>query len=252
MVVALDSKTLLLTWCFRTAIGSNPLLLPCPPARTTKFGDCNMASGFSGVPVISEQTGDVYISDDDGNLFGLFANGTLKWAVCAQETERGILSNVAPPLVDANEILYVSFYQNDPNHASKEDFDNAGLLVAVDGRTGTFLWTFSPQCNFSGTIPCGSSLNRFGAVLSPPVLTVNGSLLFGATGFLYALDSSAACPAGPATPPAGGLPAWAFAVIAVGACVAIGGALRCWCVRRRARAAAAPADYATLEEAVNS
>lgn len=193
MVVALDPFSLLPLWCFFTSRSSGPpIMATCPPARTTTFDKCNMISGFSTVPTISSVSGDVYIGDDSGNIFALHANGTLKWAKCAEATRNGFLSTVAPPLIDAEEHLYISLSQYDPDH---DNLEEVGLLAAVDGKTGKWLWSFSPKCDFSGEQPCTRyPLNPYGSVIAAPVLTSTGNLLFGATGYLYALNSSAQCP----------------------------------------------------------
>lgn len=195
MVVALDPFSLLPLWCFFTTTGHvPPIMATCPPARTTFFHKCDMISGFSTVPTISSVSGDVYIGDDNGNIFALHANGTLKWAKCAEATMNGILKTVAPPLIDAEEHLYISLSQYDSDNPNP-DLEWVGLLAAVNGKTGKWLWSFSPMCDFSGEQPCTRyPLNPYGSVIAAPVLTSSGSLLFGATGYLYALNSSAQCP----------------------------------------------------------
>ena len=162
-------------------------------------GSCGCAGGYT-TAASSPETGDVYFSSTCGGLFALHANGTLKWALCGQQ-----YSYATPFSLGAGDVLF--FGATDSLISAVPTF-RSGAVMAVDGASGMQLWAFQPTCDANGTHnPAGCS-GRFpgqnnGVLVQPPVV-LNGSLLFAASGYVFALGSSAACPTAPPSPAAAG------------------------------------------------
>lgn len=180
--IALDARTGAVRWWF--------LLWQGGPSCACPGGYATAAS--------SSSTGDVYFSSTCGGLFALHANGTLKWAKCGLQPPC-----TTPFSIGAGDVLYFGTADRPidifPDVAS-------GTVMAVDGASGTQLWAFQPTCDVNGTDnPCSSvQFNGYAGVLVQPPVVLNGSLLFAASGYLFALGSTAACPTAPPSPAAAG------------------------------------------------
>ena len=180
--IALDARTGAVRWWF--VLGQGGPSCSCPGGYATAAS--------------SSSTGDVYFSCG-GGLFALHANGTLKWAKCGLQPQY-----TTPFSIGAGDVLY--FGTADRPISTLPEVAS-GTVMAVDGASGAQLWAFQPTCDVNGTNNprgCSSRLNGYaGALVQPPVV-LNGSLLFAASGYLFALGSTAACPIAPPSPAAAG------------------------------------------------
>jgi outer membrane protein assembly factor BamB len=182
--IALDARTGTMLWRFVLGQGGS---------------NCACSGGYT-TAAISPSTGDLYFSSTCGGLFALHANGTLKWAQCGSG-----FKYTTPFSIGASDALYFGvtsyFFTNVPAPLS-------GIVMAVDGGSGAQLWAFQPTCDPNGANNPAGCNGRFpgqnnGVLLQPPVV-LNSSLLFAASGYVFALGSSAACPTAPPSPAAAG------------------------------------------------
>ncbi|MES2153963.1 MAG: hypothetical protein V4510_02415 [bacterium] len=126
-----------------------------------RLSDCFSTPGMDAKPVLADLDGDgtfeIIAATEEQGIYALRANGQVLWKNCMGG------GNAEPGIGDLNrdgtpDIVYGS---------------DGGIVSALDGRTGSFLWTYNVLAHFnlgSGSMPVGPAVAQLDGLAGPDVV----------------------------------------------------------------------------------